>query len=246
MSSPQRLQKILASAGVASRRRSEELILAGRVAINGEIVRELGAKADPEHDTIAVDGTPLPRETGKVYYALYKPTGYITSKTDPKGRRTVMSLAPEVPGLHPVGRLDYDTSGLLLLTNDGDLTLAMTHPRFGVPKTYEALVEGHPTERILQRLRDGIRLEDGFTASAKVVGLGAEGAQSRVRITIHEGRNRQVRRMFAAIGHPVMRLKRLSVGTISIDGISLGGYRALTPQEVVALKQQTGHEEGQS
>ncbi|HEY9897774.1 MAG TPA: pseudouridine synthase [Pantanalinema sp.] len=239
------MQKILASAGVASRRRSEELILAGRVSVNGQVVRELGAKADPAHDAIEVDGTPLPSQTDKVYYALNKPTGYITSVTDPKGRRTVMALAPEVPGLHPVGRLDYDTSGLLLLTNDGDLTLAMTHPRYGVPKTYDALVEGHPTERILQRLRDGLRLEDGYTASAKVVALGTEGDQSRVRITIHEGRNRQVRRMFAAIGHPVVRLKRLSVGTVSIEGIALGGYRPLTPQEVVELKQQTGHEEGQ-
>lgn len=245
MSSPQRLQKILASAGVASRRRSEELILEGRVTVNGEVVRELGAKADPAQDAIEVDGAPLPRQTDKVYYALYKPTGYITSKTDPRGRRTVMALAPEVPGLHPVGRLDYDTSGLLLLTNDGDLTLAMTHPRFGVPKTYDALVEGHPSERILQRLRDGLRLEDGYTAAAKVVALGTEGNQSKVRITIHEGRNRQVRRMFAAIGHPVVRLKRLSVGTVSLEGLTPGGYRELTPQEVVALKHQTGHEEGQ-
>ncbi|MNY27248.1 Ribosomal large subunit pseudouridine synthase B [compost metagenome] len=150
-----------------------------------------------------------------------------------------------MPGLHPVGRLDYDTSGRLLLTNGGDLTLAMTHPRFGVPKTYDALIEGHPTERILQRLRDGLRLEDGYTATAKVVALGTEGPLSSVRITIHEGRNRQVRRMFAAIGHPVVRLKRLSVGTISLEGLSLGGYRPLTPQEVVALKQQSGIEEGQ-
>lgn len=246
MSTPQRLQKILASAGVASRRRSEELILAGRVSVNGQVVAELGAKADPEADEITVDGALVPREVGRVYFALNKPAGYLTSKSDPRGRRTVMALAPEVPGLHPVGRLDYDTSGLLLLTNDGDFTLALTHPRYGVPKTYEAEIEGHPTERLLQRLRDGVRLEDGYTAPAKVVLLGPLGSNARVRVTLNEGRNRQVRRMFEAIGHPVIRLKRLCVGAITLDGLSSGALRPLSQQEIVALKQQSGQEEPRS
>ncbi len=246
MSTAQRLQKILASAGVASRRASEELIQAGRVSVNGQVVTELGAKADPSTDEIRVDGKPLAHVEEKAYFALYKPTGYITSKSDPRNRRTVMTLAPEVPGLHPVGRLDYDTSGLLLMTNDGDFTLALTHPRYGVPKTYEAWVQGHPSERILQRLREGVRLEDGWTSPAQVVSLGASGPESRVRITLHEGRNRQVRRMFAAVGHPVAKLKRLSVGPISLEGLKPGDIRPLTDQEIVALKQQSRHEEAGS
>jgi len=246
MSTLQRLQKILANAGVASRRHSEELILAGRVSVNGQVVTELGAKADPEADEIQVDGKALPREVGKAYFALYKPTGYITSKSDPRNRRTVMMLAPEVPGLHPVGRLDYDTSGLLLMTNDGDFTLALTHPRYGVPKTYEAWVEGHPTERILQKLREGVRLEDGWTSPAQVVALGPSGPESRIRITIHEGRNRQVRRMFEAVGHPVVRLKRLAVGPVTLEGLKPGAIRPLSHQEIVALKQQSRHEEAGS
>lgn len=246
MSTLQRLQKILASAGVASRRHSEELILAGRVSVNGQVVTELGAKADPASDEIRVDGKPLAREIDKTYFALYKPTGYITSKSDPRNRRTVMLLAPEVPGLHPVGRLDYDTSGLLLLTNDGEFTLALTHPRYGVPKTYEATVQGHPGERILQRLREGVRLEDGWTSPAQVVSLGPSGPEARVRITLHEGRNRQVRRMFEAVGYPVIRLKRLSVGPVTLEGLKPGAIRPLTSQEIEALKQQSRHEEAGS
>lgn len=153
-----------------------------------------------------------------------------------------MALAPEVPGLHPVGRLDYDTSGLLLLTNDGDFTLALTHPRYGVPKTYDAVVEGLPSEHLLQRLREGIPLEGHLTAAAKVVRMGAEGACARVRITIHEGRNRQVRRMFALIGHPVVRLKRLSVGPVTLEGLAPGALRPLSQQEIDALLQQSGQE----
>lgn len=243
MSTHQRLQKILASAGIASRRHSEALIQAGRVSVNGLVVTELGAKADPAVDEIHVDGEPLPREVGKTYFALYKPTGYITSKSDPRNRRTVMMLAPEVPGLHPVGRLDYDTSGLLLLTNDGEFTLGLTHPRYGVPKTYEAWVEGHPSERILQRLREGVRLEDGWTAPARVVSFGPSGAETRIHVTLHEGRNRQVRRMFEAVGHPVVKLKRLSVGPVTIEGMEPGAVRPLTAQEINALKQQSRHEE---
>lgn len=237
MSSPQRLQKILASAGIASRRHSEELILAGRVSVNGMVVRELGVKADPASDDIRVDGKSLPRSDQKHYFALFKPTGYITAVSDPRKRRTVMNLAPDIPGLHPVGRLDYDTSGLLLLTNDGELTLALTHPRYGVPKTYDAVIQGIPTEAALQRLRDGVLLDDEHTFPAQVLRLGSEGDNARIRLTIHEGRNRQVRRMFDAINHPVLRLKRLSVGPISLEGLEVGAIRPLTPEEINALKQ---------
>lgn len=237
MSSPQRLQKILASAGIASRRHSEELILAGRVTVNGTVVRELGVKADPAVDDIRVDGQRLPRSDQKHYFALFKPAGFITAVSDPRKRRTVMSLAPSIPGLHPVGRLDYDTSGLLLLTNDGDLTLALTHPRYGVPKTYDAVVQGIPSEPALQRLRDGVLLDDEHTFPAQVLRLGTEDDNARIRLTIHEGRNRQVRRMFEAIGHPVLRLKRLSVGPISVEGLEVGAIRPLTPEEIIALKQ---------
>ena len=243
MSSPQRLQKILASAGIASRRHSEDLIQAGRVTVNGQVVRELGSKADPEHDEIRIDGQLLPRLEQKYYFALYKPTGYISAVSDPRKRRTVMSLAPNIPGLHPVGRLDYDTSGLLLLTNDGDLTLALTHPRYGVPKTYDAFVQGIPSEPALQRLREGVRLDGEHTFPAQVTRMGQEGANARIRITIHEGRNRQVRRMFEAIGHPVLRLKRLSIGNISLDGLEVGAVRALTPEEISVLKQNIPPEE---
>lgn len=237
MSSSQRLQKILASAGIASRRHSEELIVAGHVTVNGQVVRELGVKADPERDEIRVHGQLLPTSDRKQYFALHKPTGFITAVSDPRKRRTVMSLAPSVPGLHPVGRLDYDTSGLLLLTNDGELTLALTHPRFGVPKTYDAVVQGIPSEPALQRLRDGIRLDDDHTFPAQVLRLGTEGTDARIRLTIHEGRNRQVRRMFEGIGHPVLRLKRLSVGNITIDGLDVGAIRPLSPEEIASLKQ---------
>jgi len=235
MSTPQRLQKLLASAGIASRRHSEELILDGRVAVNGKVVRELGTKADPMRDRIEVDGRPLPKPSEKVYLVLHKPQGYVTTVKDPRRRRTVMDLVPEVPGMHPVGRLDYDTSGVLLMTNDGDFTLAMTHPRFGLPKTYHATLRGRPSELALQKLREGIVLEDGPTQPAEVIRLGHEGGSTQVQITIHEGRNRQVRRMFEAIGHPVLRLKRVGVGPVKLGDLAPGQVRPLGPDEVETL-----------
>jgi pseudouridine synthase len=235
MSTSQRLQKVLASAGVASRRHSEELILDGRVKVNGQIVRELGSKADPLRDRIEVDGQPLPKPSEHVYLALHKPQGYVTTVKDPRRRRTVMDLVPEVPGMHPVGRLDYDTSGLLLLTNDGDFTLAMTHPRFGLAKTYQATLRGRPSELALQKLREGIVLDDGPTRPAEVIRLGHEGGATLVQVTLHEGRNRQVRRMFEAIGHPVHRLKRTSVGPVSLGTLAPGQARPLGPEEIAML-----------
>lgn len=242
MSTPQRLQKILASAGVASRRHSETLILDGRVSVNGQVVRELGAKADLERDRIEVDGRPLPRAAGPLYLALHKPQGYVTTVKDPRRRRTVMDLVSPVPGLHPVGRLDYDTTGLLLLTTDGEFTLAMTHPRFGVAKTYHAVLGGRPSELALQKLREGITLDDGPTQPAEVIRLGHEGSTTAVQITLHEGRNRQVRRMFEAIGHPVRRLKRVGLGPITLGNLAPGEVRPLSPEEVEALFRQARNE----
>jgi pseudouridine synthase len=235
MSTPQRLQKVLASAGVASRRHSEELILDGRVTVNGTIVRELGSKADPLRDRIEVDGRPLPKPSDRVYLVLHKPQGYVTTVKDPRRRRTVMDLVMPVPGLHPVGRLDYDTSGVLLLTNDGDFTLAMTHPRFGLAKVYHVTLRGRPSELALQKLREGIVLDDGPTQPAEVVRLGHEGGSTLVQVTIHEGRNRQVRRMFEAIGHPVLRLKRIGVGPVKLGNLAPGQVRPLGPDEVDTL-----------
>lgn len=242
MSTPQRLQKILASAGVASRRHSEALILDGRVKINGQVVRELGTKADPERDRIEVDGRPLPRAAGPLYLALHKPQGYVTTVKDPRRRRTVMDLVSPVPGLHPVGRLDYDTTGLLLLTTDGEFTLAMTHPRFGVAKTYHAVLRGRPSELALQKLREGITLDDGPTQPAELIRLGHEGSTTAVQITLHEGRNRQVRRMFEAIGHPVLRLKRVGLGPVTLGDLAPGEARPLAPEEVEALFRQARNE----
>ncbi len=235
MSTPQRLQKVLASAGVASRRHSEDLILDGRVTVNGTVIRELGAKADPLLDRIEVDGRPLPKPGDRVYLVLHKPQGYVTTVKDPRRRRTVMDLVAPVPGLHPVGRLDYDTSGLLLLTNDGDFTLAVTHPRFGMAKIYEATLRGRPSELALQKLREGITLDDGPTQPAEVVRLGHEGSSTHVQVSIHEGRNRQVRRMFEAIGHPVLRLKRTAVGPVKLGNLDPGQVRHLSPKEIETL-----------
>lgn len=239
----ERLQKILARAGVASRRRAEELILAGWVKINGEVVKELGVKADPERDRIEVNGKRIRVEEKKVYILLYKPRGYVTTARDPQGRPTVLDLISDIKTrIFPVGRLDYDTEGLLLLTNDGQLTFALTHPSRKVPKTYLALVQGVPTEAKLQELRQGVPLEDGQTAPAQVRLAGKEGRRAWLEITIHEGRNRQVRRMCEYIGHPVIHLKRTGLAFLNLKGLHKGKYRHLTHEEIKKLKQLTGIE----
>jgi len=239
----ERLQKRLARAGVASRRRAEEFILAGRVKVNGEVIRELGVKADPDRDLIEVNGKRLRIEEKKIYVLLYKPRGYVTTARDPQGRPTVLDLLPDIKTrVFPVGRLDYDTEGLLLLTNDGQLTFALTHPRHKVPKTYLALVEGIPGEAKLQELRQGVPLEDGLTAPALVRLAGKEGRRAWLEITIHEGRNRQVRRMCEYIGHPVIHLKRTSLAFLNLKGLHKGQYRFLTGEEIRKLKQLTGLE----
>lgn len=236
----ERLQKILANAGVASRRKCEELIVAGKVSVNGEVVTELGVKADPAKDVIVVSGKPLKRDN-KVYVVLNKPKGVITSVTDDKGRSVVTDYVKDIKErLYPVGRLDYDTEGLLLLTNDGDLAHKLSHPRHHVPKTYHATVERVPHGTALEKLQRGIKLEDGITAPADVEyhDVDPDGKFATISITIREGRNRQVRRMFEAIHHPVIRLKRISFGGLSLNGLQRGKHRRLTAAEVEALREE--------
>ncbi|MBI6545302.1 MAG: rRNA pseudouridine synthase [Cyanobacteria bacterium NC_groundwater_1444_Ag_S-0.65um_54_12] len=232
----QRLQKILARAGIASRRAAEKLILAGRVSINGEVTRQLGAKADPTSAVILVDGRKVPPPAAPIVLALHKPAGYLTTCQDERARRTVMALVPTVPGLHPIGRLDYATGGLLLLTNDGELTLAITHPSYKISKAYLATVTGIPSTAALERLRTGIALADGLTAPAIVQMIRSSGNQAVIAITIWEGRNRQVRRMFEAIAHPVRQLVRVAIGPIALGNLRPGQWRNLIPHEVKLLR----------
>jgi 23S rRNA pseudouridine2605 synthase len=228
---PERLQKILARAGFGSRRASEALIAAGRVRVNGEVAA-LGDRADPETDRIEVDGTGVGIRPGLVHYLLNKPAGVVTTASDPQGRPTVVGLVPAEPRVFPVGRLDADTEGLLLLTNDGELAHRLTHPSFGVDKEYLAGVDGRPTRGALRRLREGVELEDGPTAPAKVSLVG----DRLLRITIHEGRKRQVRRMCEAVGLPVRRLVRVRIGPIADRRLAPGEWRALEPDEIRALE----------
>lgn len=234
----ERLQKAMAHAGVASRRKCEELIAQGRVAVNGQIVTELGFKVDPNTDVITVDGRPI-RPERKLVILLHKPKGVITSVSDPQGRRTVIDYLKGVKErVYPVGRLDYDTEGLLLLTNDGELANLLMHPRHQVPKTYLATVKGIPHGEQLDRLREGIELEDGRTSPAEVEYADVDLDQNTavISITIHEGRNRQVRRMLEAIGHEVIRLRRIQYGPLTLAGVPRGKYRILKPEEVKELR----------
>jgi 23S rRNA pseudouridine2605 synthase len=227
----ERLQKVLARTGIGSRRACEELIAEGRVTVNGEVA-VLGRRVDPESDRVEVDGVPLTVREGVVYYLLNKPTGVVTTASDPQGRPTVVDLVPPEPRVFPVGRLDAETQGLLLLTNDGDLTHRLTHPSFGVEKEYLAEVEGTPSRGALRRLREGVELEDGMTAPAQA----SLAPPNLVTIVIHEGRNRQVRRMCEAIGHPVRRLVRVRIGPLVDRQLKPGEWRSLTDAEVRALE----------
>jgi 23S rRNA pseudouridine2605 synthase len=241
-----RLQKILSQAGIASRRAAEKLILEGRVSVNNTTVRELGTKADPARDDIRVDGRRIKSPERLRYILLYKPRGYVTTRADPQRRRTVIDLLEGVREyVYPVGRLDYDTEGLLLLTNDGELAAALTHPRHGVDRTYEARVAGMPDERAIERLRKGVPLDGHRTLPADVVLLNKDrpgrDANGVLLITIREGRNRQVRRMCEAVGHPVERLKRTRIGPVSDKRLPAGAWRDLRADEVAKLKKAASH-----
>lgn len=225
-----RLQKVLARAGLASRRVCEDLIAAGRVTVNGEVA-ELGRRVNADVDVIEVDGALVPTAPGLVYYLLNKPAGVVTTAADTHGRPMVTDLVPGEPRVFPVGRLDVDTEGLLLLTNDGELAHRLTHPSFGVEKEYLASVAGDPSPATLRRLRDGIDLDEGRTAPAKVARI----SDGLLRIVIHEGRNRQVRRMCEVVGHPVTRLVRSRIGTVTDRRLKPGHWRPLAPEEVRAL-----------
>ena len=230
MSEPEKLQKVLAAAGVASRRACEELIAEGRVAVNGAVAH-LGQRVDQDADVIEVDGALVPVRAGLVYYLLNKPRGVITTAEDTHGRAAVVDLVPGAPRVYPVGRLDADTEGLLIITNDGELTHRLTHPSFGVEKEYVAEVEGEPSNAVIRQLREGVDLDDGPTAPAKVARL----EPTVLRITLHEGRNRQVRRMCEAVGHPVVRLVRTRIGPLVDRRLRPGEWRPLSADEVRAL-----------
>lgn len=231
-----RLQKVIAAAGIASRRKAEQMIASGRVKVNGQTVTALGTKIKPDRDRVELDGRPIHLER-KYYYLFYKPRKVITSVTDPEGRRVVSDYFNRVPArLFPVGRLDYDTEGLLVVTNDGALAYRMTHPKFELEKSYLALVKGVPNKKALDQLRRGVILSDGVTAPAEVRRVKTVGGNAWIRLTIHEGRNRQIRRMCAAVGHPVIQLKRDRIGFLRIGDLRPGQSRPLTPQEVARLK----------
>lgn len=226
----ERLQKVLARIGVGSRRACEEFIAEGRVTVNGAVPVP-GRRVDPQVDRVELDGVPLPVQPGLVHYLVNKPAGVVTTAEDTHGRPTVVSLVPEEPRVFSVGRLDMDSEGLLVLTNDGELAHRLTHPSFGVPKEYLVQVEGQPGPGEVRRLRQGVELEDGRTAPAGVTVIGP----GLLRMVIHEGRNRQVRRMCDAVGHPVVRLVRTRIGPIRDPTLAPGAYRALGLHEVRAL-----------
>lgn len=230
-----RLQKFISRCGYASRRKAEELILEGKVTINGDIITELGTKVK-EGDFVKVSGKTLKLEESNIYILLNKPVGYITSSKDQFERETVLDLVKGVKErIYPVGRLDYDTSGLLILTNDGDFTLKMTHPKNEVEKTYLAKVKGIPSTEKLELLRNGIRIENYVTAKAKIERVKIYDHNSLIKITIHEGKNRQVRKMFDKIGHSVRGLQRVQIGNLKIGELKEGKWRYISPEEIKEL-----------
>ena len=235
-----RLAKYLATAGVASRRTAEELVRAGRVTVAGTPVTDPARDVGPD-DLVAVDGTPVSDDEARVVYAVNKPAGVISTARDPQGRPTVVSLVPAGVRLYPVGRLDIDTTGLILLTNDGELAHRLTHPSFEIEKTYRVVVEHPPVrEAALKALRDGVELEDGLTAPARVTRILAD----TLEIAIHEGRKRQVRRMCETVGHPVKRLQRVGFGPLALGELKPGKHRRLTPEEVAVLSAESGARRG--
>lgn len=230
----ERLQKLIARAGIGSRRVCEDLIRAGRVAVNGAVAT-LGDRADPVRDEITLDGVVVVVRTDLVHYLLNKPRGVVTTASDPQGRPTVVELVPADPRVFPVGRLDLDTEGLLLLTNDGTFANLIAHPRHGIAKTYLAEVEGEPSRGALRAIREGVDLDDGPSAPAEATVVARRPATSMVEIVVHEGRNRIVRRIFDALGHPVVRLVRTNIGPLRDPDLAPGAWRSLTATELRCL-----------
>lgn len=238
MSTEIRLQKYLALCGVASRRKAEEFIAAGKVSVDGRTVRAMGEKINPQTQKVTVDGKQIAPETEKTYILLNKPKGYVTTLADPQGRPIVTDLIKDVETrIFPVGRLDFDTEGALLLTNDGELAQKMQHPSFEVTKTYEARIKGVPSWEKLKNLERGILLEGKMTSPAKLKILGKQTQSALVRITIHEGRKHQVKKMFSAIGHPVTSLKRVAYGNLRLQNLPRGRYRLLNKQDLKKIFQ---------
>jgi pseudouridine synthase len=236
-----RLNKILAQAGLSSRRGADRLIADGHVSVNGVVTRDLATLADPDVDIIALRGRPLPRAEAKRYVLLHKPSGYVTTVRDPRGRPTVADLVRGIDArLYPVGRLDWDVEGVLLMTNDGDLTHHLLHPRYGLPRVYEAEVRGTVTAGDLARWRRGVRLEDGQAAPAAVELVRAAGETTLLRLTFTEGRKHEVKRYCEALGHPVRRLRRIAFGPVTLGNLPRGAHRALTSREVSALRAAAG------
>lgn len=232
-----RLQKFLAANGVASRRKSEELISSGRVKVNGNIITEMGYKIDLDMDKISVDNKDIVLQERKVYILLNKPTGYVTTVSEQFNRKKVTDLVDVPYRIFPVGRLDYNTSGLLILTNDGELTYKLTHPKFKVEKVYIAKVKGTPTREALEAFENGLKIEDYTTAPAKIKVLKETNQHALVEVKIREGKNRQVRKMCDAIGHPIVELKRIAMGRINLGNLDVGNWRYFTEREIAYLKQ---------
>ncbi|MBI3597829.1 MAG: rRNA pseudouridine synthase [Nitrospirae bacterium] len=233
----ERIQKIISTAGITSRRKAEELMRAGAVTVNGRVIRELGSKADPEQDHIKVSGKLINPKQTKVYLMLNKPREVVTTLSDPMGRVTVKELLRGVRGrVYPVGRLDYDSEGLLLLTNDGELVQKLLHPSFEVPKTYEVKVKGILTDEEIRAMSRGVVLSEGRTLPCQIRKIKKTEKNSWLEMTIHEGRNRQIRRMLEKIDHPVLKLKRIRMAMLELGGLPIGRYRYLTAQEIRSLK----------
>jgi 23S rRNA pseudouridine2605 synthase len=239
----ERLQKILARAGFASRRGAEQLMLDGRVTVNGKHVRELGTKADIETDDVRVDDVRVKAPKAPVYLVLNKPRGYVTTRRDPAGRPTVMDLVPPVAGLFPVGRLDVTTEGLILLTTDGAFAERVSHPRYEVPRVYHAKVHRVPDADTLERLKRGVKVEGDFMAVDRVRVIEAEN-NAWVEVALHEGKQHEVKRLLEAVGHPVSKLRRVSFGPVTVKGLEPGQFRSLTPEEVARLLRGEGSPEG--
>jgi len=234
----ERLQKFISSCGVTSRRKAEELILNGSVKVNDVVVTTLGVKVDTENDVVTINNERIYKSENNIYIKLYKPEGYVTTVKDQFGRKCVIDLIDVKERIYPIGRLDYDTSGLLLLTNDGDLANKLMHPKYHIYKTYIADVEGNINQNSIDKLASGVIIDEYKTAPAKVKIINGSKTSSKVQISIHEGKNRQVRKMFDAVGHTVLKLKRISFGKIELSSLNSGQWSYLTNEEINFLKNQ--------